>query len=168
MTRYVALLRAVNVGTANRLRMADIVKSCRETGFAHAQSVIASGNLLLDCDFQEGEARARLESALEALAGRPIGVILRSPEALRAVLAANPFPNEAPDKICALFLNDAPPEDALTRAAGRAREELRLGAREIYVFYPDGIGRSKLKIPGAENGTARNVNTIARLLRLCE
>jgi uncharacterized protein (DUF1697 family) len=46
---------------------------------------------------------------------------------------------------------------------GQANEEVRPGAREIYVHYPDGIGRSKLRIPAAVDGTARNMNTVAKL-----
>jgi uncharacterized protein (DUF1697 family) len=66
----------------------------------------------------------------------------------------------------AIFLNKAPPAAALSQITGRAGEEVRLGKREIYVHYRDGIGKSKLKIPAAADGTARNMTTIAKLTGL--
>ncbi|HXE26168.1 MAG TPA: hypothetical protein VN637_14890, partial [Roseiarcus sp.] len=67
------------------------------------------------------------------------------------------------NRTVAIFLDRAPALDALSAAKGQADEELRLGAREIYVHHPDGIGRSKLTIPAARDGTARNMNTVASL-----
>ena len=75
----------------------------------------------------------------------------------------NPFPNRAADLTTAIFLDRAPPSNALNEIKGQANEEVRLGAREIYVHYPDGMGRSKLRIPAARDGTARNMNTVAKL-----
>ena len=63
----------------------------------------------------------------------------------------------------AIFLDHAPAPDALKNVKGQANEEMQLGAREIYVHYPDGMGRSKLRIPAAGDGTARNMNTVAKL-----
>ncbi len=56
-----------------------------------------------------------------------------------------------------------PPSDTLKTLSGRKNEDVRLGRREIYVHYPEGMGISKLKIPAAKTGTARNMNTIAKL-----
>ena len=66
----------------------------------------------------------------------------------------------------AIFLDEPPPRDAAERATGRADEEIRLGRREIYVHYGDGMGRSRLKIPAAKAGTARNINTITKLAEM--
>lgn len=82
---------------------------------------------------------------------------------MAAVLAANPFVNAASNRIVAIFLDKAPPADALDRASGRNGEQLALGKREIYVHYGDGMADSKLKIPAAKAGTARNMNTVAKL-----
>jgi uncharacterized protein (DUF1697 family) len=82
------------------------------------------------------------------------------------VLKANPFPKAPPNWTVAIFLDEAPPADALKAINGRQDEEVRLGRREIYVAYGSGMGRSKLKIPAAANGTARNINTIAKLVTL--
>jgi uncharacterized protein (DUF1697 family) len=66
----------------------------------------------------------------------------------------------------AIFVDEPLPPNALNDIRGRESEELRLGKREVYVYYPDGQGTSKLKIPAARNGTARNINTIAKLAEL--
>jgi uncharacterized protein (DUF1697 family) len=89
--------------------------------------------------------------------------VLRTGSEMRAVLTANPFPKAAPNYTYAFFFNERPPSDALDYAVGIKDEEIRLGKREIYIYYPNGMGRSKLKIPAAKFGTARNMNTIATL-----
>ena len=63
----------------------------------------------------------------------------------------------------AIFLHDAPPPDAIAAAVGRKDEAIALGAREIYVFYGEGMGGSKLRFPKAGAGTARNLNTVTKL-----
>jgi uncharacterized protein (DUF1697 family) len=63
----------------------------------------------------------------------------------------------------AIFLDDPPPKDTLSNITGKAEEKVALGKREIYVLYGEDMGRSKLRIPAAKTGTARNVNTVAKL-----
>jgi len=77
---------------------------------------------------------------------------------------ASPAANPAkPNRTVAIFLDEAPPADTAEKAVGRKDEEIRLGAREIYVLYDEGMGTSKLRIPAAKAGTARNMNTVAKL-----
>ena len=85
---------------------------------------------------------------------------------MAAVLKANPFPKSEPKFTYAIFLDQRPPRDALEHTVGQSDEEMRLGAREIFVHYPSGMGRSKLRIPAAKTGTARNMNTIAKLAEI--
>jgi len=85
---------------------------------------------------------------------------------MRAVLEKNPFSDQDPRLTYAFFLHERPPPDALTEVRGRADEEIGLGKREIYVFYPKGMGQSKLKLPTAAAGTARNLNTVAKLVAM--
>jgi uncharacterized protein (DUF1697 family) len=82
------------------------------------------------------------------------------------VLANNPFPDAAANRTMAIFLDAAPVPADLEKISGRADEEVALGRREIYVRYGANMGRSKLKIPAAKNGTARNMNTVAKLVSL--
>ena len=82
------------------------------------------------------------------------------------VLAQNPFAQMPGNRTVAYFLDAKPSADALQTVTHQTSEQLRLGVREIYAYYPDGIGDSKLKIPAAKQGTARNMNTIAKLAEM--
>lgn len=163
MATYVALLRAVNVGGTGKLPMATLVKMCAACGFEQAKTYIASGNALFTSRLREPKVKALLEQRLAAYAGKPVGVLVRTAEEMTAVLAANPFRAAPPNRTVAIFLDEAPPRDALGEIRGRRSERLALGAREIYVSYADGMADSKLVIPAAKTGTARNMNTIAKL-----
>jgi len=166
MPVYIGLLRAVNVGGTGKLPMADLRAICADAGFARVQTYIASGNVVFDCKSPPGKVKAALESRLLEYAGKPVGVLLRTAPELAAVLKANPFSQHPPARTMAIFLDQAPPADALKQAAGVSGETMELGVREIYVHYPDGIGRSKLRIPAAKAGTMRNMNTVAKLVEM--
>jgi uncharacterized protein (DUF1697 family) len=166
MNAYVALLRAVNVGGTGKLPMSDLKELCERAGFLAVRTYIASGNVVFVSRMSEARVKAALESALEAYAGQPVGVLVRTAAEMTAVVAGNPFPGASPSRTVAIFLDEPPPRDAAERATGRADEEIRLGRREIYVHYGDGMGRSRLKIPAAKAGTARNINTITKLAEM--
>ena len=163
MTRYAALLRAVNVGGTGKLSMSELKAMCADAGFQHVETYIASGNVVFDAGHSEARVKAELETRLRARAGKPVAVAVRTADELRRILEANPFRDEPANQTVAIFLDEPPPADCLSRATGKLDEEMHAGTREIYVHYPQGIGRSKLKIPAAANGTARNMNTIAKL-----
>jgi uncharacterized protein (DUF1697 family) len=163
MTAFVALLRAVNVGGTGKLPMTDLVGMCAAAGFESARTYIASGNAVFTSETSEAQVKAELERALLSYAGKPVGVLVRTAAEMAAVLANNPFPKAAPNRMVAIFLDHPPPADTLETISGRKDEEVRLGAREVYVHYGAGMGTSKLKIPAAKAGTARNMNTIAKL-----
>jgi uncharacterized protein (DUF1697 family) len=168
MPTFIALLRAVNVGGTGKLPMTELKKMCEEAGFASVQTYIASGNVIFESGKTEAQVKAALEKLLQAYAGKPVGVVVRSTEELAAVLADNPFPETAPNRTVAIFLDKKPAAEALDQLTGQRNEELALGAREIYVHYGDGMGDSKLKIPAAKDGTARNMNTIAKLVEMAK
>jgi uncharacterized protein (DUF1697 family) len=107
-----------------------------------------------------------LERRLHSFAGKPVGVLVRTAEEMAALLAANPFPAAAPNRTVAIFLDEPPPVDALRDLVGQQDEEVALGVREIYVHYGAGMAASKLRIPAAKAGTARNMNTVVRLAQL--
>jgi uncharacterized protein (DUF1697 family) len=160
---FVVLLRAVNVGGTGKLPMNDLKQLCEKAGFWNVRTYIASGNVVAERDGAVAQAKAALETELNAYAGKPVGVIVRTDAEMAEVVTRNPFPDRPANQTVAIFLDHAPPSDALNNVKGEANEETRLGAREIYVHYPDGIGRSKLRIPAANDGTARNMNTVAKL-----
>ena len=163
---FVALLRAVNVGGTGKLPMSELKAMCEELGFAAVRTYIASGNVVFTSRKSEAAIKTALEKRLHAYAGAPVGVLVRSAAEMAQVSADNPFPKAAPNRTVAIFLDRAPPEDALTSIRGQNSEELRLGRREIYVHYGDGMGTSKLVIPAAKTGTARNMKTVATLAKM--
>ncbi len=166
MTRYVALLRAVNVAGTGKLPMADVRAICHDAGFTRVETYVASGNVIFESKSAASKVKTELEARLQAYATKPIGVVLRTAAEMAAVLKANPFPKTEPKFTYAIFLDQRPPRDALDHAAGQDDEEMRLGDREIFVHYPSGMGRSKLRIPAAKTGTARNMNTVAKLAEM--
>jgi len=130
------------------------------------RTYIASGNVVFRSRLSPLEARTSLEAKLEEYAGKPVGVIIRTAEELADVLAASPFATAAPNRTMVLFLNEAPPPDAVERATGRSSEEIVLARREIYIHYQDGMSNSKLQLPAARTGTTRNMNTVAKLVKM--
>jgi uncharacterized protein (DUF1697 family) len=163
MTAYVALLRAVNVGGTGKLPMTELVAMCEACGFARVRTYIASGNAVFEFKGSASHVKALLEARLAAYAGKSVGVMVRTAAEMAAALNANPFAHAAPNRTVAIFLDAPPPADALAHVTGRATEELQLGVREIYVHYGKGMADSKLKIAAAKAGTARNMNTVAKL-----
>lgn len=163
MTKYVALLRAVNVGGTGKLPMTELKSMCDSSGFLNARTYIASGNVVFESKLSEAAVKAKLERCMETYAGKPVDVLVRTGPEMLAVLAANPFKSRPANQTVAIFLDERPPKDTLKTITGQGEEEVALGAREIYVHYGEGMGHSKLKIPAAKRGTARNLNTIAKL-----
>jgi uncharacterized protein (DUF1697 family) len=166
MTSYVVLLRAVNVGGTGKLPMADLKKMCAGCGFGGIETYIASGNVVFESKGAPAKVRSELETRLGAYFGKPTAVFVRTAAEMQAVLDANPFPHAESKHTYAIFLDAKPPKDALDHVIGRVDEEIRLGRHEIYVHYPSGMGQSKLRIPAANLGTARNMNTVAKLVAM--
>lgn len=166
MAAFIALLRAVNVGGTGKLPMTELKAMCEASGFACVRTYIASGNVVFTSRKSESAVKKALEAALEAYAGKPVGVMVRTVSEMQAVLSDNPFPKLAPNRTMAVFLDRAPPADTLAGLRGQKDEEVRLGRREIYIHYGDGMGQSKLVVPAAKAGTARNMNTVAALAKM--
>jgi uncharacterized protein (DUF1697 family) len=166
MNAFVVLLRAVNVGGTGKLPMTELKAMCEAAGFHSVRTYIASGNVVFQSAKTEAQVKSALEAALAAYAGKPVGVLVRSAAEMATVLTRNPFPKMPGNQTVAYFLEGAPGSDAVKSVVNQSSEQLRLGLREIYVYYPDGIGNSKLKIPAAKHGTARNMNTIAKLTEM--
>jgi len=163
---FIALLRAVNVGGTGKLPMSELKAMCEALGFASVKTYIASGNVVFTSRKSESAVKKALEAELERYAGKPVGVMVRTAAEMQAVLAENPFPKMAPNRTVAVFLDSAPPADTLKIVKGQKDEEIKLGRREIYIHYGNGMGQSKLVVPAAKTGTARNMNTVATLAKM--
>ena len=168
MTAYVALLRGVNLVGKSTLKMADLKAIADELKLEKARTYIASGNLLFVSDKPEEKLRELLEERIQAHMGKQVRVMLRTAKEMAEVVKANPFSEGRGNSVQAFFLNEKPPKGLLDTVRGQVDDErVAAGKREVYVAYGEkGIGRSRLRIPAAEAGTARNMNTVAKLAEL--
>lgn len=174
MTVHVALLRAINLGSHNKVAMADLRGFFAQLGLADPRSLLLSGNVVFRSDRRTGDG---LEKLLEAEAARRLDLrtefFVRSAREWRDIVAGNPFPQEAkrdPSHLVVLFLRDTPDRARVRelQAAIAGREVIRTEGRHAYVVYPDGIGSSRLTHAVIEKrlgtrGTGRNWNTVLKL-----
>jgi len=167
MATHIALLRAVNVGGTAKLPMAELREIATGVGFQNPRTYIASGNLVLESRLGPAKVKQLLESALLKRFGKPCAVLIRSADQLEQVIGNNPFPDAEPAKLLVLFLDAAPDKKALAAVVAADGERLAAGEREVYIHFPNGMGRSKLKIPFASVSTGRNLNTVRALLQMC-
>ena len=163
MAVFIALLRAVNVGGTGKLPMAELVAICERAGFTRVQTYIASGNVVFNTRLARAKAKAALEQGLMDYAGKPVGVLIRTPEEMARVRDGNPFPQAAPNRVVVVFLDAALASGWEQRLKHHGDEQLVSDGLELYVHYGDGMAQSKLLIPDAKLGTGRNLNTVARL-----
>jgi uncharacterized protein (DUF1697 family) len=171
---WIALLRGINVGGNKKVAMAGLRDLLGRLGFGDPQSLLQSGNLVFRTDSRKAdELEQLLEKEVQKRFGLQSDVFVRNAGEWPAVMAANPFLEEAerdPGHLIVMFLRDAPDaksQDAL-RAAIIGRETFAVTGRHAYFVYPDGMGTSKLTGALVEKkfgtrGTARNWNTVTKL-----
>ena len=174
MTIHIGLLRAINLPGHNKVSMADLRGLLAELGLEDGKSLLQSGNLVFRSD---AGTSTQLERLLEDAAQKRLGLetdfFVRTAADWKAVIAGNPFPEEAqrdPSHLLVMFLKKAPDREHTTslQRAIKGREVVRIKDRQAYIVYPDGIGRSRLTTAVIEKslgtrGTARNWNTVLKL-----
>lgn len=164
MTAYVALLRAINVGGTGKLPMTKLAKICTDLGFEKVRTYIQSGNVVFESRKSATAVVKVLRAALSKALGKDADVAIRSAREMAAVLEGNPFPKAPPAKVGVAFLGKKMTKAMLKQIDIPGKEEVEAGAREVYIRYPDGMGRSKLKLPKAWGpATVRNMNTVGKL-----
>ncbi|GAT35568.1 hypothetical protein TSACC_3639 [Terrimicrobium sacchariphilum] len=166
MPTYVALLRAVNVGGTGKLPMTELKALCEEAGFQDVRTYIASGNVIFRSPSGEKAVRSALEERLLTHMGKPVQVCIRTASEMADILKRNPFSNEPGNRVAVLFTDAPLPSDPAAGVTGQKTEQLALGKRELFIFYPDGMGTSRLRLPAEKTGTARNINTVAKLAEM--
>lgn len=179
-TRLVALLRAVNVGGRGVLSMSDLRALTAGLGHRDVATYIQSGNLVFTTDRPATSiaARKRIGDELGAAIADQhqvrTTVMIRTVDELRDASRAMPFLADEPDssKLMIVFLDDAP-DAASIAALDPARfvpDRFAVLGREMFIHYPNGAGRSKLTASSFEKlgvaGTARNLNTVRKLIEL--
>jgi uncharacterized protein (DUF1697 family) len=148
--------------------MGELRELCAGLGFGNVRTYIQSGNLVVHSDLDAGGVKALLEDALERRMGKSVRVLVRTPGELSAILEGNPYPDAPTNRVLVLFLDEVVPPGVIEAVQAPGGEELTRGEREVYVHFPDGQGRSKLKMPMADVGTARNLNTVRKLLQMSQ
>ena len=177
MTVYVSLLRAVNVGGSSPIKMDALRVVYESLGLADVRTPLQSGNVLFRSGLTDRQQLVkRITQELERQLDLKVEVILRTLEEVASIVERGPVlsPRADRSKLLVMFLNavpDAAAQAALTKwhKSKEMRELLEMRGPEIYLYYPDGIGRSKLTTAVIEGkldtaGTARNWNTLAKLV----
>ena len=166
----IALLRAINVAGNTMVGMSDLRDFLTKLGFTNVKSLLQSGNLTFDAL----RPAKNLEELLEKESAKRLGLetvfFVRTPAEWDVIIEKNPFRKEAkedPGRLVVLFLKDAR-DGATLQKAIKGREVARGEGKQIYVYYPDGQGRSKLTNALIERtldtrATARNWNTVLKL-----
>ena len=150
------------------LPMNELRTLCEKLGFEGVRTYIQSGNVILESPLAEEALTKQLETALEKKMGKRIPVALRTVDELDEVLKKNPFQKAEPARVGVMFFAKPVKKDFLDGVSTSTGEEVKVGKREIYIYYPNGMGRSKLKLPkDAADGTVRNINTVRKLIELC-
>lgn len=171
--RHVALLRGINLGPTRKVPMAELRGLAEGLGWTGVSTYVNSGNLLFTAAGPEELLAAALSAALADRFGFAVPVAVRSADELRAAVAATPFPDGDPKRVCVCFLRQAPDDAARERllAAARGDERVEVIGRELHLHFPDGQADSVLAsrliaLVGQEVATTRNLSTGRALVRL--
>ena len=174
MLQYVALLRGINVGGHKNVAMADLIQLCTRLGLKNTRSFLNTGNLIFQAEKKSERARELLlEEEVKKRLSLETVFCIRDAREWQAVIAGNPLREEArrdPSHLLVLFLKS--PVNATSvkalQAAIKGPEIVRGKGRQVYIAYPDGIGRSRLTPSLIESklgtrGTGRNWNTVLKI-----
>ncbi|HYE61686.1 MAG TPA: DUF1697 domain-containing protein [Phycisphaerales bacterium] len=174
----VALIRGINVGSTRSLPMQVLRECCERVGMLDVRTYIQSGNVVFRWAGPGlASVAAKLEGEIEQAGGFRPAVVLRTRAELHMAVAANPFAARAenePAKLLVVYLQGKPSAGAgaALDQVKRGNEQLRLVGREVFIDFPDGVGKSKLSLAGVEKavgvGTARNWNTTLKLLAMAD
>ena len=171
MPRYAALLRGINVGGKAKVAMADLRVALEDAGYENAQTYIQSGNVAFDT---KRTASATLATSIEKLVASACGVdcsvIVRTAAEVAQLAAAHPFPKNAAPKLVYVMFCDKAPKQKLELPAG-VSEQFVVNGADIYGYYPDGYGTTKVGNTYLERKlgvrvTGRNWNTVQKLAEL--
>ena len=172
-TRYVILLRGINLGKARQVGMPRLKEVLTDRGHGAVRTHLRSGNVVLDSPLGEQKLAADVRSAIEDEFGFEVPVVVRTGEEIAAVVAGDPFATEATDpaRYLVTFMAEAPPRDKIDALPKADVGDYLVRGRELYLWLPDGIQNTPLaswrwdRLLGVP-GTARNWNTVVKLAEL--
>jgi uncharacterized protein (DUF1697 family) len=175
MARQIALLRGINLGSTNRVKMAELRALCEKLGYEDVQTLLQSGNVVLSTRKKPKTVERELHAAIAEELGVTSLVIVRTRDQLADVVAAKPFADADGKQLQVTFLDEELPKETAEKveAAAAGAEQVLVKGREVYAWHADGIQRSKLAALLADKklgvtATARNWNTVEKLLELAE
>jgi uncharacterized protein (DUF1697 family) len=179
MAAVIGMLRGVNVGGSQKIKMETLKTVCTSLGLRDVQTYIQSGNIVFgEVGGDPGNLARRLEDAIESSFGFRPAVILRTASELRKVIAKNPFAGRTgiePSKLLIVFMASAPTRTARDQVLAMPcdPEEIQINGRELYVYYPNGMARPKIPLARIEKtlqcaSTGRNLNTVSKLMAIAE
>lgn len=178
MPVVICMLRGVNVGGRNKIKMDQLRALCVPLKLRDAVTHLQSGNLVFRAAERNLAAlEKKLEHTIEKSFGFRCAAILRTPAEMKDAISRNPFQGREldPSKVLVYFLRAEPSPEARAKAAlvPSEPEELHIHARELFIYFPNGMARPKLSMPAVERalqtaGTGRNWNTVTRLLEIAE
>ena len=177
MPVYIAMLRGINVSGQNIIRMEDLRRICAGLGFRNVETYAQSGNVVFLTRAQPPSTLAHhTAEAIRRDLGRPVPVLVRTRDEMGNVVAGNPFLRERGvdvSKLHVTFLSAPAPSRALKNleTLPKRSDRFHAGRREIYLYCPDGYGRTKLSNAALEKalsvgGTTRNWRTVTTLLEM--
>jgi len=177
MAVIIAMLRGVNVGGHNKVKMEDLRGLCKSLKLRDACTYVQSGNLIFRTEERDLALLAkRLQDAIERKFRFRPEVVLRTAAEMRDAVGRNPFAKRRgiePNKLLVMFLVNDPESEAREKAAqlNTAPEELRMDRRELYIYYPNGMARPKVSWASIERilktpGTGRNWNSVTKMLEM--
>lgn len=179
MPVLISMLRGVNLGPHNRIKMDALRSMYGSLNLEDPRTYVQSGNVIFRTKERSSAKLAKkIQDAIEKTFDCRPEVVLRTTEELRNAIAASPFAgrrNLNPSNILVTFLTQEPPAEAHDKLAALKShpEEIHLKGRELYIYFPNGIGKSKLPWSQVEKivkvtGTARNWNSVNAMLELAE
>lgn len=179
MAVVISMLRGVNVGGRKRMAMEALRELYCALGCQDTRTYVQSGNVVFKTKERDlHRLTKRIEAEIERSFGFHSHIIVRSPDEMRDVVLKNPFASRAgidPGKLLVTFLaSDIEPAAREVVLSIRAEpEELHVSARELYIYFSNGMGRTKLPMARIEKvvktpATSRNWNTVLKLLAIAE
>jgi uncharacterized protein (DUF1697 family) len=175
MARQIALLRGINLGSRNRVSMPELRAALEDAGFSGVETLVQSGNIVLTSSKKPATVEREIANVVAGL-GVDCAVVVRTRDELEDVIARNPIPEGAgkPKLLQVTFFSDEPSSDAVDELLARdyGDERVEVSGREAYAWHPNGIQKSKLARELGRKlraeGTARNWNTVTKLLELAD
>ncbi|KIL35101.1 cytoplasmic protein [Cohnella kolymensis] len=180
MAIYFALLRGINVGGKNIIKMAELKRMFEAMGLSRVQTYIQSGNVLFESNDEEERLRERIEHEIQAVFGFPVKVILRTAEELKRIAASCPFSEQEVaeaeafsegEKLYVGLLLEKPSSEGIERLKPyqSVNDQYRVVGKEVFLLFRDSVRNSKLAANLEKLGvpvTVRNWKTMNKLVAL--